>query len=89
MKRNQTSQPAARASRFRAGEYAIEVNGVVVGKSTVPALASGGTWNELSIFTYKFPSAGTYTVSLVVNYGDAVRETNTTNNTFTRTVTVD
>jgi len=69
-------------------EFAISINGTVALQSGFPSLAPSTTRQNLSDLTYTFPAAGTYTVTLTVNYTGLRREVNTSNNTFTRTITV-
>jgi subtilase family serine protease len=69
--------------------FEIEVNGAVVLSGTFPALASGKSYSLPNSYSYTFPSAGTYTVKLLVNTGKTpLYEHTTTNNTYTRTITV-
>ena len=68
--------------------FALEVNGTIITKENFPAMIAYSNYYYLDAYSYTFPTAGTYTVSMILNYGNVIPETNTTNDTFTRTITV-
>jgi kumamolisin len=69
-----------------ANEVVVEVNGSVVYSGQF-SIGQNQYTIAADAVSLKFP-AGTYTLKLIVNYGDTVRESSYANNTYVRTITV-
>lgn len=67
--------------------FDCEVDGKVVASGAYAAIPMGAAVTYLNGFQYTF-TAGTHTVSFIINYGNKTRELSTTNNTYTRTIKV-